>query len=32
MYAFMLATGMVNDHFSDCFVFQEMESKTPKRK
>ncbi|NCB30468.1 MAG: DNA-3-methyladenine glycosylase I [Clostridia bacterium] len=32
MYAFMQATGMVNDHLSDCFVYQDMESKRPKRK
>lgn len=24
IYAFMQATGMVNDHISDCFVYQEM--------
>ncbi|WP_369283095.1 DNA-3-methyladenine glycosylase I [Oscillibacter sp. GMB15532] len=32
LYAFMQATGMVNDHLSDCAVYQEMENKTPKRK
>lgn len=32
LYAFMQAIGMVNDHLSDCFVYQEMKSKTPKRK
>ncbi len=32
LYAFMQATGMVNDHLSDCFVYHETESKTPKRK
>jgi DNA-3-methyladenine glycosylase I len=24
MYAFMQATGMVNDHFTDCFVYKEL--------
>jgi DNA-3-methyladenine glycosylase I len=24
MYAFMQATGMVNDHFTDCFVYREL--------
>ncbi|MCL2367284.1 MAG: DNA-3-methyladenine glycosylase I [Oscillospiraceae bacterium] len=24
IYAFMQATGMVNDHFTDCFVYKEM--------
>ena len=24
IYAFMQATGMVNDHFTDCFVYEEM--------
>ena len=24
MYAFMQATGMVNDHFTDCFVYEEL--------
>jgi len=24
LYAFMQATGMVNDHLTDCFVYQEM--------
>jgi len=24
IYAFMQATGMVNDHFVDCFVYQEL--------
>ncbi len=36
IYAFMQATGMVNDHISDCFVYQEMKKtvlifKTPKK-
>ena len=26
IYAFMQATGMVNDHIADCFVYQEMEN------
>lgn len=26
MYAFMQATGMVNDHVTDCFVYQEMKA------
>lgn len=25
-YAFMQATGMVNDHVTDCFLYQEMEA------
>ena len=25
IYAFMQATGMVNDHFTDCFVYEEMQ-------
>ena len=25
VYAFMQATGMVNDHISGCFVYKEME-------
>jgi len=31
MYAFMQATGMVNDHFTDCFVYEEglHSEKTP---
>jgi len=24
IYAFMQATGMVNDHFTDCFVYEEL--------
>ena len=24
MYAFMQATGMVNDHFTDCFVYEKL--------
>lgn len=27
-YAFMQAVGMVNDHFADCFRFQEIESRS----
>lgn len=26
IYAFMQATGMVNDHVTDCFLYQEMEA------
>ena len=26
IYAFMQATGMVNDHFMDCFVYKELTS------
>lgn len=26
VYAFMQATGMVNDHVTDCFVYQEMDA------
>ncbi|MCL2856515.1 MAG: DNA-3-methyladenine glycosylase I [Oscillospiraceae bacterium] len=26
IYAYMQATGMVNDHFTDCFVYKEMGS------
>ena len=26
IYAFMQATGMVNDHLTDCFVYREIES------
>lgn len=26
VYAFMQATGMVNDHVTDCFVYQEMKA------
>lgn len=28
IYAFMQAIGMVNDHFTDCFVYQEMMQNT----
>jgi len=28
IYAFMQATGMVNDHFTDCFVYSELVDKT----
>ena len=28
IYAFMQATGMVNDHIAECFVYQEMEKAT----
>jgi len=27
IYAFMQATGMVNDHFTDCFVYEELTAK-----
>jgi len=29
IYAFMQATGMVNDHFVDCFVYEELISSSP---
>ncbi|MCL2642413.1 MAG: DNA-3-methyladenine glycosylase I [Candidatus Bathyarchaeota archaeon] len=28
IYAFMQATGMVNDHFTDCFVYEELTKET----
>jgi DNA-3-methyladenine glycosylase I len=27
IYAFMQATGMINDHIMDCFVYEELQSK-----
>jgi len=30
IYAYMQATGMANDHFTDCFVYEELKADTKK--